>query len=195
MIGSSDATQNCDCSQFNDPILRAGCENFLSLKWNNVNVAYEEVSCPLELDRLPCWEENSGGWPAFDVPEFCAANIEGSPTTAAPQTSSPTTSAPTGMPAVVTSAPAPSTSEDNCCSDNFVTCRPESDWCSQSASNCSTCGAVWLVPERHCTFQRWEGCGYDHNGCCSPGQCMQWDNGDRVPCLGDGGYCQCMLAP
>ena len=19
-----------------------------------------------------------------------------------------------------------------------------------------------------------------------PGQCMQWDNGDRVPCLGDG---------
>jgi len=101
MIGSSDATQNCDCSKFSDPILKAGCENFLSLKWNNVNVTYEGVSCPLELDRLPCWEDNSDGWPVDDIPEFCAANIDGPPTTVAPQTSSPTV-----MPAVVTSTPA-----------------------------------------------------------------------------------------
>jgi len=145
MIGSSDATQKCDCSKFSDPTLKAGCENFLSLKWNYANVAYEEVSCPVELDHLPCWEENSGGWPVDDIPEFCAANIEGSPTTVAPQTSSPTTSAPTGMPAVVTSAPAPTASEE--ISVQIILSHADRNpigAASQLVHNCSTCscGAV-----------------------------------------------------
>ena len=83
MIDDQDPDANCDCSKFNSPILRAGCENFYSLQWNNAEVVYEEVSCPFELDRLNCWEENGGGYP-FDIPQFCASNIDD------PSTSSPT---------------------------------------------------------------------------------------------------------
>jgi len=55
-------------------------------------VVFEEVSCPYELDRLPCYEDNNG-WPA-GIPEFCAANTEGgtnAPTTTTQPTLRPTT--------------------------------------------------------------------------------------------------------
>ncbi|KAL3796109.1 hypothetical protein HJC23_000612 [Cyclotella cryptica] len=54
MIGSSNPNANCNCSLFKDATLRKGCENFLSLKWNNPTVVYEEVSCPKELASLHC---------------------------------------------------------------------------------------------------------------------------------------------
>merc|ERR1712156_471967 len=94
MIDVQDPNVNCDCSKFDSPILRAGCENFFSLQWNNAQVVYEEVSCPFELDRLNCWEENGGGYP-FGIPQFCASNIDD------PSTSSPTsepTAEPSGSP-------------------------------------------------------------------------------------------------
>lgn len=71
MINSQNPNENCDCSKFNNPVLRAGCENFLSLRWDNPEVDYEEVECPFELEVLPCWEENGGGYP-LDMPELCA---------------------------------------------------------------------------------------------------------------------------
>ena len=49
--------EKCQCNKFTDPILKAGCENFLRLYWNNVAITYEQVICPTELSRLPCWEE------------------------------------------------------------------------------------------------------------------------------------------
>ena len=74
LIDSNDPNENCDCSKFKDPVLRAGCENFFSLKWDNSPVAYEEVNCPAELSRLNCWEENGNDYPD-DIPKFCASNI------------------------------------------------------------------------------------------------------------------------
>jgi hypothetical protein len=35
MFDSQDPDVGCDCSKFNDPVLRAGCENFYFLKWDN----------------------------------------------------------------------------------------------------------------------------------------------------------------
>jgi hypothetical protein len=85
--------QSCDCGKFNDPVLKAGCENFISLMWDNAQVAYEEVPCPYELDRLNCWEENGGAYP-FGIPEFCASNLEES------MPSPPGTATPTSRPSL-----------------------------------------------------------------------------------------------
>lgn len=52
MIDSQDPMAGCDCSKFNSPVLRAGCENFYSLMWDNAPVEYEEVSCPPEIDQV-----------------------------------------------------------------------------------------------------------------------------------------------
>lgn len=60
----------CDCSLFNSSVLRAGCENFLELQWNNPMVDYEEVPCPEDLTRLPCWEANGEVWPE-EIPALC----------------------------------------------------------------------------------------------------------------------------
>jgi hypothetical protein len=73
MIKSDNPEENCDCSVFNSEVLRAGCENFRSLYWNNIQVTYEEVLCPIELARLSCWEENGNAYPD-NIPEFCASN-------------------------------------------------------------------------------------------------------------------------
>jgi hypothetical protein len=75
MINSTDPSQNCDCSLFNDNALRDGCENFRTLYWDNVQVSYEEVTCPPELARLPCWEENGYGYPS-GMPKFCSSNVD-----------------------------------------------------------------------------------------------------------------------
>jgi len=72
---SQDPTQNCDCSKFNSSVLEAGCNNFLSLNWNNPTVEYERVDCPIELERLNCWEENGNTYP-FDIPQFCESNVD-----------------------------------------------------------------------------------------------------------------------
>mmetsp|Transcript_16773 Transcript_16773/g.19172 ORF Transcript_16773/g.19172 Transcript_16773/m.19172 type:complete len:667 (+) Transcript_16773:45-2045(+) len=74
MIDSQDPNVNCDCSLFDDSVLRAGCENFLSLEWNNPEVEYEEVVCPSELTRLNCWEENGNQYPD-GIPDTCASNV------------------------------------------------------------------------------------------------------------------------
>lgn len=68
MIHSQNADENCDCSQLVDSTLRKGCENFRSLNWDNPKVSYQQVKCPEELDRMPCW---SGSWPS-SPPQFCA---------------------------------------------------------------------------------------------------------------------------
>ena len=73
MIESIDPTENCNCSKFQSPTLRAGCENFLELQWSNVVVSYEQVDCPTELSSLPCWEENGNRYPPWPtVPPKCA---------------------------------------------------------------------------------------------------------------------------
>ena len=69
MIGSQDPSANCDCSKFNDPVLRSGCQNFFSLQWDNPTVEYEEVSCPPDLSGDHC------GYPYPDeqnMPDSCA---------------------------------------------------------------------------------------------------------------------------
>jgi len=109
MIDSDDPSENCLCSEFNDPVLRVGCENFLSLQWDNADVEYEQVTCPDELNRLNCWEENGNDYPD-DIPEFCASNVDGSESTSTPvseSTSTPvseSTSTPVATPVVAPSA-------------------------------------------------------------------------------------------
>ena len=94
MIDQQDPNVNCDCSKFKNPILRAGCENFYSLQWNNAKVVYEEVACPFELERLSCWEENGNSYPPFgDVPQFCVSNLDNpspTPNPTAEPTNNPT---------------------------------------------------------------------------------------------------------
>lgn len=70
MIRDPNPDANCDCSKFVDSVLRAGCENFYSLKWNNPRVRYTEVDCPDELSRLHC------SWLASpqQIRETCASN-------------------------------------------------------------------------------------------------------------------------
>jgi len=80
MIDSQDPEVGCDCSAFNDDTLRTGCQNFLSLYWDNPTVSYEEVKCPEELNELHCahpyaFEDVVG------IPETCARNDFGPVTT------------------------------------------------------------------------------------------------------------------
>ena len=169
MISSSDPDQNCNCSLFNNDVLRNGCENFRTLYWDNVQVTYEEVTCPEELTRLPCWDQNGNAYPS-GIPEFCASN-EGSsalptpkpvsqptpsPVSPTPQPITPTPS-PTPQPVVAptpqptpkpvappspVSSPTPPSSGNMCCSWNFKMCgNPDStDWCNLSKENCLACG-------------------------------------------------------
>ena len=105
MIYSQNPDQNCDCSKFNDPVLEAGCTNFRNLNWDNPDVQYEAVACPVELDRLNCWEENGNNYP-FGVPDFCASN-DGPAAPVTPPVASPTkapSKSPTKTP---TKAPTP----------------------------------------------------------------------------------------
>jgi len=71
MIGSSDPNANCNCSLFKSPTLRKGCENFLSLKWDNPTVVYEEVSCPKELASLHCSFPYAA---EANMPQTCKSN-------------------------------------------------------------------------------------------------------------------------
>jgi hypothetical protein len=74
MINSTDPDQNCNCSLFKSKVLRDGCENFRTLYWDNIGVSCEEVTCPPELARLPCWKENDCGYPN-GTPKFCSSNV------------------------------------------------------------------------------------------------------------------------
>lgn len=87
-IDSQDPSVACDCSKFISPVLRAGCENFLAMQWDNPSVVYEEVSCPEEIANLPCWEENGNGYPQGGIPETCM-DPNGDPNTILPFPGSP----------------------------------------------------------------------------------------------------------
>jgi len=100
MINSGDPNELCDCSSFSNPVLENGCENFRTLYWNNPQVEYEEVTCPEELSRLPCWTKNGNQYPN-STPEFCTSNI-GSRTTAAEPTTTTETAITTTTDAATT---------------------------------------------------------------------------------------------
>ena len=75
MIHSQDPSQGCNCGAFSDPTLKAGCENFLDLGWNNPSVDYQEVECPAELKASPpCWHDNGQQWPQ-QSPAACSAPV------------------------------------------------------------------------------------------------------------------------
>jgi len=97
MIDDQDPDINCDCSKFNNQILKKGCENFYALKWDNADVVYEELDeCPDELSSLHC----DYPYPdEDDMPITCASNTfeppePGGPTQA--PVASPTLSCPAG---------------------------------------------------------------------------------------------------
>eukprot|EP00640_Fibrocapsa_japonica_P001536 CAMPEP_0113940174 /NCGR_PEP_ID=MMETSP1339-20121228/6345_1 /TAXON_ID=94617 /ORGANISM="Fibrocapsa japonica" /LENGTH=383 /DNA_ID=CAMNT_0000943893 /DNA_START=61 /DNA_END=1213 /DNA_ORIENTATION=- /assembly_acc=CAM_ASM_000762 len=165
MINDSNPEANCDCSKFKSEVLRAGCENFLSLQWNNAIAEYEEVSCPMELDRLNCWEENGGGYPV-GIPEFCAVNLDGpSPTTpTVPTPTSPPVSTPSSPPAFTptsppvptpTSPPVPTPTSPPvsgpawCCSHDFKACSSTdpTNWCNLSQTNCEGACSGLYIPD------------------------------------------------
>ena len=72
-IDNQDPDVLCDCSKFTSPTLRAGCENFYGLKWDNPTVEYEVVDCPTELSDLHC------GHPYVDEgelsPDTCGKSV------------------------------------------------------------------------------------------------------------------------
>jgi len=181
MIDVQDPAQNCDCSKFKNPVLRAGCENFLYLQWDNAQVEYEEVACPYELDRLSCWRENNDGYP-FDIPKFCASNLDGPspPPPPAPTPTPPPTPAPTPPP----TPPPVSNCSGNvsaCCTQNMKDCV---SWCGSTKDSCMNCSdAFWTeCPNQNCKA-RWSDCTNDVDGCC-----------DGLSCVGNQWYRQCKVA-
>mmetsp|Transcript_12478 Transcript_12478/g.19741 ORF Transcript_12478/g.19741 Transcript_12478/m.19741 type:complete len:406 (-) Transcript_12478:252-1469(-) len=173
LIDNNDPDTNCDCSLFKSPTLRAGCENFYSLKWDNPTVTYEELtSCPPELADLHCkYPYATEG----NMPDTCASNDFGEVTS--------TTSTTTTPPA--TTKPPPTTSDppgDHCCSWNYASCGGNA-WCNESEVNCDTCGGkVWMEPNPNCIPIYGE-CTGDRQGCCNPL--------GNVRCNGDRWYSQC----
>jgi len=135
MIDSQDPSINCDCSKFNSPVLRAGCENFYSLQWDNAEVTYEEVACPEEIDSLPCFGDNGPGYPQEGIPETCM-DPHGDPTvmlpfpgsgpisppTVTPPTVPPPT-LPTAQPASAPTPPEPTSFPPIDCPDGYETAR------------------------------------------------------------------------
>lgn len=99
-------------------MLRAGCENFYSLKWDNPIVTYEEVGCPAELSALHCSHPYAT---EANMPDTCANNIfsassstDASSTIVPPQTteesSTSSTTATTHLPPQTTTTSSTSTS-------------------------------------------------------------------------------------
>mmetsp|Transcript_21901 Transcript_21901/g.40201 ORF Transcript_21901/g.40201 Transcript_21901/m.40201 type:complete len:399 (+) Transcript_21901:120-1316(+) len=91
LIDDNNPDINCDCSLFNSPTLRKGCENFYSLKWDNAPVVYEEVNCPPELGALHCDDEYAT---EEAMPETCANNVFSTPSTTSSTSASTTTTQP-----------------------------------------------------------------------------------------------------
>jgi hypothetical protein len=153
LIDDPNSDIGCDCSKFKDPVLRAGCDNFFSLLWDNSQVDYEEVDCPVELSRLNCWEENGGGYPN-GVPEFCASNIGETAPTPPVDPPAPTPTPPVNPPVPIPTPPVnppepspvnpPTPSTDGCCTwNNGETCGGE--WCNASQSNCEEgCSGTYI---------------------------------------------------
>lgn len=108
MIDSQEWELNCDCSRFNSPVLRAGCENFYSMKWDNAPVTYEEVACPSEIASLPCWEENGNGYPQDGIPETCM-DPNGDPAVVLPFPGSPPSVPTPTVPPPTPTVPSPPT--------------------------------------------------------------------------------------
>lgn len=188
MISSQDPNQNCDCNDFSNSVLRDGCENFKSLYWDNPTVEYVEISCPPELQQLPCWEENGNGYPFPDAPPLCLDPLAYStPTQRTPtsQPPSPTTNspvqpptgpAPTNAPVVLPTidAPAPTSSNSGCCSQNFRTCT-EGSWCND-IGRCGTDGScldyIWLPNgDLSNCIGRWAGGCNSDSDCCNGLSC------------------------
>ena len=203
-----DANAGCDCSKFRNEVLRAGCENFLSLGWDNPTVTYEELSeCPPEM-VTPC----TYPYPVPGVlPATCASPGTlplSAPTTPTqtPPTPTPTTPAaptlpPTAPPTPTRPTPTPLGGTDTiettgfaCCSQDFKICE---NWCGDvyNKASCESCiGLYWLdkgVSLETCSA-RWEGCTTNYNGCCPGLQCM--GNGGTVVMNGTptGEYAQCL---
>jgi len=179
---NNEGTAACDCSLFKNSVLRAGCENFLSLGWNNPSVTYKEVDCPIELAQLPCWEENGGGWP-IESPDLCSDPyaLNGTPQpgpTDQPVTpptettpSTPVSNAPpTGTPTTVSPTDSPQNPSSSCCSWDNLTCPGSSEWCDMQQSHCEeACSGIWLDSDRPppSCIPKWGECTHDTAACCA----------------------------
>jgi len=178
LIDSTDAYENCDCDAFKDPVLKAGCNNFYSLKWDNTPVHYEEVSCPPELAQLHC------AYPYAlegDMPETCETNVFTGTTSSATTTSTTTTTTSTSTgqttssPPPTSTTPTPQTTTTSttqppngnfCCSHDYSTCS-ETSWCNKSSENCPACAGFWIEPDSSCIPLSGD-CTQDVGGCCNP---------------------------
>jgi len=64
---------------------------------------------------------------------------------------------------VPTPTPPTPTGGEFCCTDDFLNCRSETDYCSESESNCNNCNSNWMIPQGQC-IARWGDCGNDPSG-------------------------------
>mmetsp|Transcript_8011 Transcript_8011/g.11979 ORF Transcript_8011/g.11979 Transcript_8011/m.11979 type:complete len:497 (-) Transcript_8011:852-2342(-) len=184
MINSQNPNENCNCDAFTDPVLKAGCNNFYNLKWDNPQVEYEEVDCPNELAELHCDYPYAT---ESNMPETCSNNLFTGTTSSATTTATTTTST-----AQTTSSTSTTTTTTNttpqttttttsstttttqppngssCCSHDYSTCS-SSDWCNASSDNCldSCSGKAWIEPDSTCIPLYGE-CTQNRGGCCNP---------------------------
>ena len=190
MIDSQNPNDNCNCNAFNDPVLKAGCNNFYNLKWDNPQVDYEEVACPEELAELHCSHPYAT---ESNMPETCSNNLftvttssaittatttttttsATAQTTSSTSTASSTTTTTNTTPQTTTTTLSTTTTTlpqngSSCCSYDFSTCT-DNDWCNTSSENClGPCsGKAWMEPDSTC-IPLFGDCTSDRGGCCNP---------------------------
>lgn len=181
LIGNSNPDTNCDCSLFKNEVLRKGCDNFYSLKWDNPEVAYEEVACPRELSDLHC--------------SYPYAQEETMPETCAKQPGSPPSPSP----------PSPPTNSDRYCGVESCTQRVWDTIATGGGGGSYSCGSriSWLQSAQG--YSERQACNQvesefpdiclcnpdndNNSGCCSwnGGQSCgddMWCNESKVHCEG-----------
>lgn len=213
LISDPNPDVNCDCSLFVDPILRNGCENFYSLKWDNPKVTYEEVDCPPELAELHC------GYPyatELNMPDTCAFNdFAPSPpsptppstteatastttkstlrTTTTTATTSSITTTPTTTKTTATDPPATtdasttaattSNPSSDACCSWDYASCGDSQWCNDSKTNCEGPCGGDWVVPPSSCIPLNTVCTNDVDSCCNPL--------GNVACVGNQWYAQC----
>jgi len=169
MIDSNDSNALCDCSKFTSATLRAGCENFLSLQWDNPTVQYEEVVCPPEM-VTPCQHNSKGYFDENDStnlpPDTCFAPLSTpNPPSTIPVTPSPIPEPPaptTAPPSPTTVAPVPTpdpqcTSPTQCndgnactvdeCQGDYTCKEPRDDACALQGLYCVNGQCISPTPQ------------------------------------------------
>lgn len=187
LIGDSNPDVNCDCSLFNSPVLRKGCENFYSLQWDNPTVEYEEVDCPQELADLHCSHPYAL---EANMPETCSNNDFSDPatttTTEAPPSTTTTTTTTTGTTTTTTQPPPTTTTTTAEATTTTTTTTSEATTvppATTTIQETTTTTVTTQPPDTTTSNQSFYCCSWNFGSCGD----SEWCNQSEANCAGCGG--------